>query len=397
MSYGFIFIFLLILKSTDSCGNVEWNNKTFGHVENLNFFEGKSQPNNQSCLWKINHEKQGYYIVSLRIIEVEDDERLWSNELILKSDQKKILVNDLDQRIFYFPFSSTLEINFRSKSQPNTFNIHRFLLEFIYVNNNLPSNEYFHCEKSGLIIPKQWICNCLYECLFDDESDEENCPLCSIIQSTNSLLCHSKEIWCLPNVYQTDPKGVCLPSDQNAQCLYSTNCETILSYSQDHGEILIDNSLLSNRQSLCFILIAKEKHKIRLIISQSNFLNRYPEYEFEIYDGSEQQNQLLMSSNSSFSRQMVQTRQNHLATIIIRKRLIVNQNSLIDQQDRNNLVLHIAWLTTVCPDNQILCSGHFETKCYSNAQRCDGLCDKSSFLFQFFKIFSRHLGLYKWG
>ena len=72
----------------------------------------------------------------------------------------------------------------------------------IIINKN--DNNYFRCLKSGLIIPKQWKCNCLYECSDDDYSDEENCPLCSMIKSSNSLLCHSNEIWCLPLSNQID-------------------------------------------------------------------------------------------------------------------------------------------------------------------------------------------------
>ncbi|CAF3264004.1 unnamed protein product, partial [Rotaria sp. Silwood2] len=100
-----------------------------------------------------------------------------------------------------------LEIYFQSKLQSNSLNIHRFLLEFIHINNNNNidnNNDYFHCHKSGLIIPKQWKCNCLYECLDDDHSDEENCPLCPMIKTSNSLLCRSNETWCLPMTNHTD-------------------------------------------------------------------------------------------------------------------------------------------------------------------------------------------------
>jgi hypothetical protein len=186
------------------------NNTAYGHVENLNFYLGKSQPKNQSCSWIINNEKQSYYVLSLRIIEIEYDQILWSNELILKTDEKEIILSNINQRTFYIP-SSTLEIYFQTKSPKlysNSLNIHRFFLEFINVNNyNYNNNDYFRCTKSGLIIPKQWKCNCLYECLDNDYSDEEDCPLCSIIKSSNSLLCHSNEIWCLPVTNQTDPKG----------------------------------------------------------------------------------------------------------------------------------------------------------------------------------------------
>jgi len=68
----------------------------------------------------------------------------------------------------------------------------------------------------------------------------------------------------------------------------------------------------------------------------------------------------------------VQTRQSHIATIVIRKRSIENQNSLIYQRNIDNISVNITWLTSLCEDNQFLCGGHFETKCYSYEQRCDG-------------------------
>ncbi|CAM4985780.1 unnamed protein product [Rotaria socialis] len=100
--------------------------------------------------------------------------------------------------------------------------------------------------------------------------DEDNCLLCSMIKTPNSLLCRSDEIWCLPMTNATDkidPNGVCIPHEQNAQWSYSSKCETIISYSKDHGEILLDNSTLSNRESLCLIIIAKERHKMKMKIT----------------------------------------------------------------------------------------------------------------------------------
>jgi hypothetical protein len=215
-SYDIFLIFFLLFTPTYSC-ITSLNNVTFGHIENSNFYSGKSPPNNISCSWIINHDKQlseSYYIVSLRIIELENDRSLSPNELILKTDKKQIILDDINQRTFFIPSSSELQIYFRpksSRSQTNSLNIHRFLLEFIHVNNNNYNNDYFRCSKSGLIIPKQWKCNCLYECLYDDDSDEENCPLCSMIKSSNSLLCHSNETWCLPLTSaadKIDPKGI---------------------------------------------------------------------------------------------------------------------------------------------------------------------------------------------
>jgi hypothetical protein len=176
--------------------------------------------------------------------------------------------------------------------------------------------------------------------------------------------------------------GVCVPSDQNPQCSYSSNCETIISYYQDHGDISLDDSILLNRQSLCFIIIAKEKHKIKLTINQYNFINQHPELDFLVYDGSEQQNQLLISSNWLFTKQIVQTHEHHIATIIIRKRAIENDDLIIQESnDKNNILLNISWLISICPENQMVCGGHFETKCYTNAQRCDGMFNKIKFYF----------------
>ncbi|CAF4387345.1 unnamed protein product [Rotaria socialis] len=146
----------------------------------------------------------------------------------------------------------------------------------------------------------------------DDHSDEDNCPLCSMIKTPNSLLCRSDEIWCLPMTNATDkidPTGVCIPHEQNAQY---------------HGEILLDNSTLSNRESLCLIIMAKEKHKIKITINQNNFLNQRPDLEFLIYDG--------------------------------------------QQSQPYNILANITWLTSLGPYNQMLCSNHYEIKCYSIQQ-----------------------------
>ncbi len=211
--HGTILIFSLLFTSTYSCWNTSFHNVTFGHIENLNFYYGESQPKNLSCSWIINNENQSiqsYYIVSFRIIELEKYQKLESNELIIETDQKQVILDNINQRIFYMPSSSSaLQIYFRPKSQWNSLNIHRFLLEFIHVNNYISNHDddYFRCLKSDLIIPKQWKCNCLNECLYDDYSDEEDCPVCSIIKSYNSLLCHTNETWCLPITNQIDPKG----------------------------------------------------------------------------------------------------------------------------------------------------------------------------------------------
>ena len=205
-------IFLILFSLISSCENLQLHNQTLIHVENLNYFLGQSQPKNQSSSWKIRNEKQISYILSLRILEIQSDEEdSWSNELIFKSDKKQILVTNLNQRIYYIPPTFNFQIDFRVKSPQfpsNTLNIQKFFLEFIPGNFYQNSSEYFICQKSGLIIPKQWKCNCLSECLFDDFSDEENCPLCSLIKPQESLFCHSNESWCLPKSHQIDSKGI---------------------------------------------------------------------------------------------------------------------------------------------------------------------------------------------
>lgn len=188
--------------------------------------------------------------------------------------------------------------------------------------------------------------------------------------------------------------GVCVPYDEPQSCSYSTNksnCERIFAWRQDHGQILLNNLLLDNYQSLCFVIIAKEEYKIKLLINQNQFLEQRSDFEFIIYDGSEQQNQILASSSWLLNKDTLQTRQHHIATIVVRKRatqslaININQNiededilgyldtnKTVQKRDTNLLLLNITWVTTICPDDQKLCGGHFETKCYTKQQRCDG-------------------------
>ncbi len=188
-------------------------------------------------------------------------------------------------------------------------------------------------------------------------------------------------------------QGVCIPRGAYHQCSYSTNslnCEKILVWRQDHGQILIDNFLLNTYQTLCFILIAKEEYKIKLQLNDYHFIEQRPDFELNIYDGSEQENQILTSTNWLIRKQIVQTRENHIATIIIRKHSIqsitdqpedddvlgyleMNETKkYLQRRDTNLILLNITWLTSICPDDQMLCGGHFETKCYTKEQRCDG-------------------------
>lgn len=210
MSYdylGIIILLFLFFTSVNSCWNTIINNVTFGHIENPNFFLGESQKGNNPCSWFIhNHDDRihSYYIVSLRILKSEINQTLYPHELILKHDKTEILINNINQRTFYIP-SSNLEVLFRPKLHSNSLNIQRFLLEFAHINSsNYNQDGYFHCSESDIIIPNQWKCNCLHECIYDDHSDEDNCPLCPTVRTPNSLLCRSDETWCLPQANSID-------------------------------------------------------------------------------------------------------------------------------------------------------------------------------------------------
>ena len=217
MSYDYydillVFSLLFVLTSANSYSNI-----TFGHIENLNYFLGESHPRNLSHSWRIHNEKQAvpsYYFISLRRIEIDNEENFTPHELAFRTDRTQIILGNINQQVIAIPSSGDLQIDIRQKTLAKSLNIHRFLLEFFYVNNKNNGTDYFRCAKSGVLIPKQWRCNCLHECLPDDYSDEADCPVCSIVDSTNSLLCHSHERWCLPSNNRTnsiDPKGNFLP------------------------------------------------------------------------------------------------------------------------------------------------------------------------------------------
>ena len=451
------FIPLPIPSPSYSCLNVSVNSISFGRIHSLNFFAGQSQPPNVSCSWTINNSLASggsNYLLSLRVLELENDPTHWSNELSFWTGNRQISVDEINKRSFLLPTaSSSLEIFFRTKAPLlQTFNpyirtnlrVRRFLIEFIHLNNELTAHDnsdekYFRCQSSGMVIPKQWRCNCIYECLDDDHSDEENCPLCSMYEPSNSLICQSNEIWCLPKPWKPlrenliedeseednwmeahlsysrriDPKGeqrqceddwppsilsgVCVPRGDHQRCLYSTNtsfCQTVLAWRQDHGQILLDNVTLHNSQTLCFVIIAKEEYKIKLLLNQYQIFNEHPDLEWMIYDGSEAQDQLLLASNRLRTKETIQTRRSHIATVIIRQRSvpeIVNTDHVdedvlghLDTNDTraiarrrrasNAILLNITWITSICPDDQMLCGGHFEVKCYTAEQRCDGQC-----------------------
>ena len=153
--------------------------------------------------------------------------------------------------------------------------------------------------------------------------------------------------------------------------------------------------LLNSYETLCFVIVAKEEHKIKMIVNQYQSLDtQLSDFEWRIYDGVEEQNQLLLSSSHFLSKQMVQTRQHHIATMIVRRlssfpsvdQLIHSyvDEDVLGHMDSNwtekprsrrsidMLLLNLTWFTSICSDDQMLCSGNFETKCYSADQRCDG-------------------------
>ncbi len=442
----------------NSCSNISINNLSFGVLHSLNFYSGQSQPPNTSCSWIITNSQissWSNYIFSLRVIELENDPTHWSNELTFWTGNKQISIDDINNRTYFISSSSSIQIYFRTKAPLlQTFNpyirtnlrIRRFLIEFIRTTNELRSNineNNFRCLSNGILIPKQWKCNCLYECSSNDHSDEQNCPLCSMYELSNSLLCQSNEYWCLPNASKSlnenlidvdydqddwmqshisysqkiDPKGVCIPRNQYQSCSYSTkssNCDKVLVWREDHGQILIDNSLLNTYQTLCFVIIAKDEYKIKLFLNDYHFIEQRSDLELNIYDGSEDDNQILASSNWLLRKEIVQTRENHIATILIRKHSI---QSITDQhhdedvlgyletnetkkhlqkRDINSVLLNITWLTSICPDDQMLCGGHYETKCYTKEQRCDGKFDKLENRLILIFVEKRYLGLYQW-
>jgi len=170
--------------STNLCSNISINNLSFGVIHSFNFYSGQSQPPNVSCSWTINNFETSIwsnYILSLRVIELENDPTHWSNELTFWTGNKQISIDDITKRT-YLISSSSIKIYFRTKPPLlQTFNpyirtnlrIRRFLIEFIHINNDLITNtneNYFRCLSSGILIPKQWKCNCIYECSYDDRS-----------------------------------------------------------------------------------------------------------------------------------------------------------------------------------------------------------------------------------
>lgn len=174
---------------------------------------------------------------------------------------------------------------------------------------------------------------------------------------------------------------------------------------------------MNSYENLCFIIVAKEEYKIKLFINDGDSRQKRPDFEFVIYDGTEEENHLLTSFNWLMKNKTVQTREYPIATILIRKTIAqsitdqhidkdvlgylhLNQTKHLSKRDTNSVLLNITWLTSLCPDDQMLCGGHFQTKCYTKEQRCDGklfFCKREHAHRLFFAIVNcRYLGLYQW-
>jgi hypothetical protein len=190
------------------CYNLSLTDRSLSYIHSWQFYSGHIQPANVTCSWLIHHSTEststtdfeGYYQLSLRSIEYDHDPTVWSNELQFHSANRSITLEDINQRSWIFLSSSPLEIIFRAKppmTQSKTLNIHRFVLEWIYVDNNQTD---FSCQQGDRWLPLQWQCNCQQECFDSQTSDELNCPLCSLLNLSTSLLCRSNEIWCLPTI-----------------------------------------------------------------------------------------------------------------------------------------------------------------------------------------------------
>lgn len=198
--------------------------------------------------------------------------------------------------------------------------------------------------------------------------------------------------------------GVCIPRSQYQSCSYTTrssNCDRVLAWRRDHGQVLIDNHLLNMYQTLCLVIVAKEEYKIKLFLDDEHFIEQRSDLELNVYDGSEENNQILASSNWLLRKKVIQTRENHIITMVIRKHSV---QSITDQRDEDvvgylepndtrshrqrraidQTLLNITWVTSICPDDQMLCGGHFETKCYTKEQRCDGKCNSILILMNFY-------------
>ena len=359
----FILIFLYV-RNVSSCGDIIWVDPQFGHVQSEDFFRGRSHPTNVSCRWMINSTYPSNWIITLRILDLQLDSNSWANELVIRSDWKTLFLDDFNQRTFRFFSTSFLELDFPIKppdSSSPSLSIQRFYLEIYQVAEH---SDGFRCQNSALTIPQQWQCNCQYECGPFDFSDEVGCPLCDMIPLVDGLLCHSNETWCLPG--GTQSSGMCVSPTWSLWCAYETQCETTVVYSQNQGEILVRNSVLSNRRSLCFVVISKEKSPIQLIINRHDVLYQHSNWTYSIYDGDRKRNQLLAKSNPFVGKKIVRTHGDHLATIIL------ETSSKENLSDSNELFLNITWSTSICREDEFPCGGHFERKCFTKQQRCDG-------------------------
>jgi len=334
--------------------NVFFLNQTYGRIEQ------HSSQVNERIQWTLTNEKSTSYIISFRLLDINFDRTNLTHELIFETDREIFALNNRNQRSFLISSMKTINIIYQTKLNSMNLHIEQFQLEFIEQNQTFYPIETFSCPQTGLIIPQQWKCNCQNECL----DDEHNCSICSLIQSKTDLICHSNEIWCLNH---PKLKPTCQMTNANAQCTISKlQCEYILTYFSNHGEILLNNSLLSNYQSLCFIIYANETFRIKLFLDQMNLRFQRPDYEFNLYDGDQQ---LLTSSDSYQLKEILQTNDHHFATIVLRRR----DNYSVQNLYYDSLLLNLTWIISFCPRGYMVCSGYNELKCYSKQQRCDGI------------------------
>ncbi|CAF1252833.1 unnamed protein product, partial [Didymodactylos carnosus] len=265
---------------------------------------------------------------------------------------------------------------------------------------------------------------------------------------------------------KTDLKGVCVPDVRlpcspqlsndclyysiptRYQCSHSTESNYLtFVYRNDHGSIYIDSLTLENfftdkkYASLCYVVVAQFQHKLKLSLNISGLLkptdNKLSSaFELNVYDGSEQQQLLLhtyLSHHQYYPERKViqlQTRVNHIATVVIRKKdnqqhpsyypeyltklaqkqepvqtvktehhdedvlgyidgtnryndTPVTDNNVItvktnryqrSTDGRYSVLVDVTYTQQICPDDKIPC-GRYETKCYSKYERCDGKWD----------------------
>ncbi|CAF4180840.1 unnamed protein product [Rotaria sordida] len=175
----------------------------------------KQRKKNLKLKWKQKHHNDG-------LIALQDYD---NDDLVVIHTKRMVIEEKLRQEN-----RQLLEINRRLEQQKDESNQYQLQLEQQLRDLRLTTEKY-QISMQGQI-----------NAYTKQASQQEN--QIHALKTSNSLLCRSNEIWCLP----------------------MTNVEFI-----------IDNSPLSNHQSLCFIIIVKEQHKIKLIINQYDSLNQCPD------------------------------------------------------------------------------------------------------------------------